>query len=252
MNREDALLKAVAEGRLVHAVIVTGEGAESLCERAALVLLCEAGPEAKPCLACGGCRMAAADSHPDLLRLMPEPGKKTIGVEGVRSLLAALSSAPARGKNRAVLIFGAERLTEKAQNALLKTLEEPPENTVFLLAGNDNGLLPTVRSRCLTLRLSEAEIPQDAESDKKAQRLVSSVLAKNVLDRSLFPVERAELDDLLERLANECASRFQKTQKAELSKAVDVLLEARRRLLGNANAKMLIDWVRVKLERIFA
>lgn len=252
MNREEALLKALAGDRLIHAVIVTGEGAERLCERAALVLLCEAGPEKKPCMACGGCRMAAADSHPDLLRLAPEPGKKTIGVEGVRSLLVSLSSAPARGKNRAVLIFCAERLTEKAQNALLKTLEEPPERTVFLLAGNDNGLLPTVRSRCLTLRLPGAEIPPDAESDKKAERLVSSVLSKNVLDRSLFPVDRTELDDLFERLANECARRFQKTQKAELSKAVDVLVEARRRLFGNANAKMLIDWVRVKLERLFA
>ncbi len=244
MNREDALLKAVAEGRLVHAVIVTGEGAESLCERAALVLLCEAGPEAKPCLACGGCRMAAADSHPDLLRLMPEPGKKTIGVEGVRALLVSLSSAPARGKNRAVLIFDAERLTEKAQNALLKTLEEPPKNTVFLLAGNDNGLLPTVRSRCLTLRLGEPEIPRTPKRTKRRKGWFPC-LPKNVLDCSLFPAERAELDDLLERLANECASRFQKTQKAELSKAVDVFLEARRRLLGNANAKMLIDWVRV-------
>jgi len=233
-------------------VIVTGEGAESLCERAAQALLCEAAPEKKPCLACGGCRMAAADSHPDLLRLVPEPGKKTIGVEGVRALLVSLSSAPAMGKNRAVLIFCAEKLTEKAQHALLKTLEEPPKNTVFLLAGNDGGLLPTVRSRCLTLRLPGAELLPDAESDKRAERLVSSVLAKNVLDRSLFPADRAELDDLLERLAKECASRFQKTQKAELSRAVDVLIEARRRLLGNANAKMLIDWVRVKLERIFA
>jgi DNA polymerase III delta prime subunit len=251
MNKKEALFQALARGRLLHAVIVTGNGAESLCERAAQVALCEGESENKPCMRCKGCDLFSANAHPDLLRLAPEPKKKSIGVDPVRDLLDALSTVPAREKNRAVII-PAEKLTDEAQTALLKTLEEPPQGTAFFLFGNDNALLPTIRSRCLILRLAEDELPPNDEADEKAKRLVSSLLAQKVLDRSLFPTERGELDDLLERLAADCAKKFQKTQKGALNQAVDILTEARKRLTGNANAKMLIDWVRVKLERLFA
>lgn len=253
MNKEEALLKALSEGKLIHAVIVTGNGAKELCEQAARVALCESGAEKKPCGRCKGCELVAADSHPDLLRLLPEPNKKTIGVSPVRDLLAALSTSPSREKNRAVIV-PAEKLTQTAQTALLKTLEEPPEGTVFLLYGSENVLLPTIRSRCLTLRLPEEELPKLDEADEKAKRLVSSLLSGNVLDRTLFPQKdaRAELDDLLERMANECALRFRSTPSGKLTSAVEVLNEARKRLQGSANYNMLIDWIRVKLERIFA
>jgi|GEM_PF-2294289 len=254
MNKEDALLNAIAQGRLVHAVLVCGAGAQELCERAAKTLLCEGAPAQKPCGACRGCRLLEAGAHPDLLRLLPEEGRKTVGVTEVRNLLGGLSTMPSLEGFRAVLVPDAEKLTETAQNALLKTLEEPPERTVFFLAGNESVLLPTIRSRCLVLRLPEASLSENPEAEEKAKRLVASLLAGNVLDRALFPPKdaRAELDDLLERVANECARRFRALPDGRLTQALDVLHEARKRLSGSANYNMLVDWIRVKLERIFA
>ncbi len=253
MNKEELLLDTINKNRLVHAVIVTGTGAEDLCTRAANALLCESEGK-KPCLTCPGCRMYAAKSHPDLYRLEPEKGRKTIGVQQVRGLFEPLSAVPAMEGNRVVLVFDAERMTHATQSAFLKTLEEPPENTVFLLTGNENNLLPTVRSRCQILRLSPPEIPADAEMQKKAEKLISALSSKKMLDCNQFPVgktERPKLDELLERMAQVCANRFKSEEKGEYSQAVGVLIEAKRRLNGNANAKMLVDWVRVKLERIF-
>lgn len=253
MNKEEALLRTVAEGRLSHAVLISGAGGKALCERAAKVLLCESEPQKKPCGVCKGCKLTENDAHPDLLRLLPESGKKTVSVDAVRNLLSALSTAPAMEKSRAVIV-PAELLTVNAQTALLKTLEEPPENTVFLLYGNENVLLPTIRSRCLILRQPEEELSQNPEAEEKARRLVSSLLAGNVLDRTLFPPKdaRAELDDLLERMANDCAKRLRTSPGGKLTCAIEVLNEARKRLSGSANYNMLIDWIRVKLERIFA
>jgi hypothetical protein len=186
-----------------------------------------------------------------VFRLLPEPGKRTVGVEGVRALILALSAAPVRSRGKAVLIFSAEKLTEKAQNALLKTLEDPPDSTVFFLTGSENALLPTVRSRCMAVRLTESAPAGDEKADRKAAALISCLLSKKPLDRSAFPTEREELDDFLERMANACAQRLAEKPRPGLSAAVDTLTEARRRLGMNANVKLLIDWTRVKLERIF-
>ncbi|MCL2696412.1 MAG: AAA family ATPase, partial [Clostridiales bacterium] len=73
-------------------------------------------------------------------------------VENVRNISRAVNlQAYGRGR-RCVVFFDAHNLTAQAQNALLKSLEEPPDDTLFLLTGNEAGLLPTVRSRCMTLR----------------------------------------------------------------------------------------------------
>lgn len=136
--------------RLPHALLIcgpggTGEGAFADALRAAL-LCCSDG--ARPCGACRGCRELAAGTHPDEIAVAPpEPGK-AIGIDQIRALSSHLGLTSG-GSTKVARIEPAEAMTLAAANSLLKSLEEPPGNTVLLLVSERPGRLPaTVRSRC--------------------------------------------------------------------------------------------------------
>jgi len=126
-------------------------------------VLCHADdPDVRPCGSCRSCRLIDAGVHQDLHRLAPEgPGQQVrIGDHEdpepgtVRHLLRELARLPVEGAHRVAIVEGAHRLNEDAQNALLKTLEEPPAGaTLILCADEPERLLPTVRSRVAVLRL---------------------------------------------------------------------------------------------------
>jgi DNA polymerase-3 subunit delta' len=126
-------------------------------------LLCHAeDPAARPCGSCRSCRLVDAGEHQDLHWLAPEgPGRQVrIGDADdpepgtVRHLVRELARLPVEGARRVAIVEGAHRLNEDAQNAILKTLEEPPPGaTVILCADEPERLLPTVRSRTAVLRL---------------------------------------------------------------------------------------------------
>jgi len=154
-------------GAAPHAVLLVGPpsvGKATLAEDLAAGLLCEAtDPASRPCRACRACRLVAAGNHPDLHRLMPEgPGGQVVigdarearAARGVRDLLRDLALLPVEGGARVAIVEGAGQMNEDAQNALLKTLEEPsPGVTIVLCVDREELLLPTVRSRCARVRL---------------------------------------------------------------------------------------------------
>ncbi len=101
-------------------------------------------------------------NHPDYIKLSPEEGKSIIRIYQVRSLIQELSVSPFEGGKRAVVVFEADLMNAEAQNCFLKTLEEPPNNTYFLLlTGQAEKLLPTIRSRCANIHINyrDFEIP---------------------------------------------------------------------------------------------
>ena len=149
-----------------QALLLVGPGSvgkTTLALDLAAGILCHAGdPDARPCGACRSCRLIDAGAHQDLHRLAPEgPGRQVrIGDHHdpepgtVRHLLRELARLPVEGAHRVAIVEGAHRLNEDAQNALLKTLEEPPPGaTLILCADEPERLLPTVRSRTAVLRL---------------------------------------------------------------------------------------------------
>jgi DNA polymerase III delta' subunit len=163
-------LAAVARmvvGQAPHALLLVGPpsvGKTTLAEDLAAGLLCAADDTRdRPCRTCRACRLLAAGNHPDLHRVVPEGpgGQVVIGdpddpkqPRGVRGLLHELAYLPVEGGARVAIIERASRMNEDAQNALLKTLEEPPAGvTIVLCADEPELLLPTVRSRCARLRL---------------------------------------------------------------------------------------------------
>ncbi len=168
-----AAVRALLGSRFPHAVVVTGPagvGKSTLALDIAAALLCSAeDPAAKPCGDCRACRMVGHGNHPDLHRLAPSGAGGGIsiggrGERGVRDLVSDLALLPVEGGARVAIIEAAHRMSEDAQSALLKTLEEPPTGTTILLCADDEErLLPTIRSRCTRIRLGPLGI-RDVEA----------------------------------------------------------------------------------------
>ena len=151
-----ALIHDVRQGRAPHALALTGQpgvGKRTLARLLACTFLC-VGEGQKPCLRCKGCRRVLDGQHPDLLTPSCGEKERTVKVEHLREIIHALSLHAAEGGERVVLLENAQRMTVQAQNAILKSLEEPEAGTHFILtAGGDAGLLSTVRSRCRAVRV---------------------------------------------------------------------------------------------------
>lgn len=152
----DFLRNAVENERLAHALFFAGSGGIGKHRLAAAFvawLQCRArtttaaGSDA--CGECDSCRQVSAGSHPDVQFVALAPGKKEIGVDRMRELKRFVSLRPVKGGTKVAVVDDAQALTIAAQNALLKTLEEPPPNSLLILvADNADALLTTVRSRC--------------------------------------------------------------------------------------------------------
>ncbi|WP_295164808.1 DNA polymerase III subunit delta' [Selenomonas sp. F0473] len=147
------LRRLASAGRLPHALIFSGAagvGKRRTARVLARTLLCASGGDA-PCGRCEACRTTAAGVHPDYFEIAPEArgkGAAMIRTEAVREMLIAASEAPAAAKRRIILVDGAERMNETAANRLLKTLEEPAGEILFILVTNAyDAVLPTIRSR---------------------------------------------------------------------------------------------------------
>jgi DNA polymerase-3 subunit delta' len=161
----DGLFRAARERRLAHALLFTGpEGIGKFlgAEWLALGLLCAQGP-ARPCGSCGPCKRMKAGAHPDFLAIDPDlEGEEEIRIGRITyrekdprtNIGDFLSLRPMEGGWRVVLVRDAELMTDEAQNALLKTLEEPGRSTLLVLVtARPESLLPTTRSRCVVVAL---------------------------------------------------------------------------------------------------
>ena len=158
-----------ARHAFVHAYLFSGPrgtGKKSVARLCAMAMLCRG--EDKPCGACGPCRRVLSGTHPDVHTVVPEKDKKTIGVDALRDVIDEVSTKSFEGSAKAMIFPEAERMTPAAQNCLLKTLEEPPQDTVFFLITDQPGaLLPTIVSRCRVIRFHPLSV-EDA-----ARRLVA-------------------------------------------------------------------------------
>ena len=147
---------AVREDKVSHAYILNGErgaGKKMLANLFAATLLCEkGGPD--PCNECHSCRQAESGNHPDIIKVTHEK-PNSISVDDIREQVNnTIMIKPYQGPYKVYIIPQADMMTTQAQNALLKTIEEPPEYAVImLLTENADTLLPTINSRCVMLKL---------------------------------------------------------------------------------------------------
>lgn len=154
------LVHDVRSGRAPHAVLLTGipgAGKRTLARLLACAFLCT-GTGDKPCMQCKGCKRVMNGTHPDLLTPSCSEKEKTVKVDHLREIIHALSLHASEGSERVVLLENAQRMTVQAQNAMLKSLEEPEAGTHFIITvSGDTGLLSTVRSRCRVVRMQPWE-----------------------------------------------------------------------------------------------
>lgn len=158
------LRRALEEGELSHAYLFTGPsgvGKGTLARALAAALLCQGDP--RPCGECPSCCLIASGNHPDLFWVQPESEAGRLKVEQVRELQRHLSLTPNMATHRVAILDRFDQATPSAANALLKTLEEPPDFVVLiLLAPDTDSLLPTIVSRCQVVPLRPIPVPQIA------------------------------------------------------------------------------------------
>jgi DNA polymerase III subunit delta' len=168
----ERLLLLLESGRLPHALLLegpAGAGKATLAQLLAKVCLCQGSDvPGVACGNCGACAKIEAGSHADLLRLEGQSGR--IKVDAVRREERSLRFRSVEGKGQWLLIEDADQLTKEAQNALLKTLEEPPaEVHIVLTSSRPETLLPTVLSRCQ--RITLRPVPESAIAALVMERL---------------------------------------------------------------------------------
>lgn len=157
---KEHMINSLETGKISHAYIISGErycGKEFIANVFAMALQCEA-EGADPCNECHSCKQAASKNHPDIIYLTHDK-INTISVDDIRvQVNNTVAVKPYSGKYKVYIISESEKMTDGAQNALLKTLEEPPEYVVIiLLTDNVNALLPTIQSRCITLEMKPVQ-----------------------------------------------------------------------------------------------
>lgn len=153
---KEHLQKAISAGKVSHAYLINGEkssGKEFVAKVFAMALQCEKGGE-EPCQECHSCKQALSGNQPDIIRVTHEK-PNTISVDDIRTQINNdVAIKPYSSPRKVYIVNDAEKMTVQAQNAILKTLEEPPEYAVILLlTTNVNALLPTILSRCVVLNM---------------------------------------------------------------------------------------------------
>ncbi len=213
--------------RLPHAILIDGDigtGRHILAEFLSRAAVCSG--EDIPCGECKNCKVAANKNHPDIIFIAPPEGKKNILVDQIRELRAQAYIKPHSASGKVFLIDRADSMNEKAQNALLKVLEEPPAGVTFILiAESKAAFLPTVISRCTVLSLTASSVKDSFEDTKTA------LAAKEFLDFSLrgdqwaalrvltaFEKSRPEADRLFKDLKLCIAEKIKKNPKSTYAK----------------------------------
>jgi DNA polymerase-3 subunit delta' len=212
------LARSLRAGRLPPALLLTGPdgvGKRALALAAARALVCETG-RGDPCETCSACSRAARGLHPDVFLIEPETA--TIKIEQVRDMAREVLALPFEGRARGFVVDEAHVMTEQASNALLKSLEEPPATShVFLVTASPQALLPTIRSRCQTLRfgplpsaLLESYLRERAGLSPEEARLRAALSGGSIgsalaFDSEAYRTSRNDLLALLERAGRDGA-----------------------------------------------
>lgn len=154
---------AVINKTISHAYIINGEkssGKAMLARTFAMSIMCESGGS-EPCMECEACKKTANNCNPDVINLVRDKSKKSdiLGINEIRQqVIGSIYDRPYNGEYKVYIIDDADKMNIPAQNAILKTLEEPPKYAVLiLLTQNVNRLLPTIISRCIVLNMRPVE-----------------------------------------------------------------------------------------------
>ncbi|MWP61463.1 DNA polymerase III subunit delta' [Gilliamella sp. Pas-s25] len=193
------LATGIMHKRAHHALLINyvqGSGEDEFVSTLVNRLLCQSSPQLEPCLKCHSCQLFLSHHHPDYYVITNEQGKQSIGIDQIRNISSKIYEKSQQGGNKVIWIKRAALMTEAAANALLKTLEEPPENTYFILSDEHNSqLLPTIHSRCFSYFLPVPKLEQSIEwlKSEQNQQYSDNELASALLLSENAPLKAAAL-----------------------------------------------------------
>lgn len=218
--------------RLSHAYILASPAQEenwNLAGQIAAAAVCSRGTDA-PCGQCRDCRKAFNGVHPDILRIRRltdskgQPRRELV-VDQIRQMAADAYVLPNEAARKVYILEEADKMNPEAQNAALKILEEPPAGVIFLLCVENAGLLlPTVRSRCVTLSANGEAAAEDEESRKLAREYLRLAARGDEAELCRWclghnDLEKSEAAAFLESVRREVAERLCSRSDAGLERA---------------------------------
>ena len=257
-----------------NAVLIHGQSGIGKFEfslELAKALLCESSTDSKPCNHCEACRWFDSANHPDFIALVPETHrkllphgdfdsdsdvpkkskasmadsdgdtpekkeKKSISIEDARAAIEGLSIGTHRGGNRVILVYPLEMLRSDSANTLLKSLEEPPKNTIFiLLADRLDRVLPTIRSRCRLLSAPRPDRIAGLDWLRNQLKLIGDLKINDADIESIYDEQGGAPYAVLESLI----ARHNKDEKDELT----IAIQASRYLLQAMSQGARINWL---------
>lgn len=274
-DNENAVLELIRSGRLPHTIILEGGEKD---ERDSAALLLAAGAvcreEDPPCLRCNPCRKVLDGIHPDVFR--PEPSKNLksgiLSLKDLRdSYLSQMSVRPNEADCKVYLFSDADKLLrEDSQNALLKTIEEPPQSLYFIFTVQSaKSLLLTVRSRAHIMTLHREDV-RDEDTEATADKLIDGVVSLYEYDllHTLYTLsDKARLEETLcvftEKLRQALSfysgvmtddpsvkKLTRKLDRRRVIALIEITNEAVNRLKTNVNIQLLTTWLSSQYRRI--
>jgi len=212
VKAKEMLRRALMSTKMSHAYLFRGPagvGKKTMAQAFAATINCTAPMDHAACGACPSCQKFRSANHPDFQFITPDGA--TIKIQQIRELKKSLAFPPFEARYRVILIADAHTMRRETANSLLKTLEEPPANTVLILTADEaSGVLPTIVSRCQVIpffALPEAEVAQHlmaeaAISQEQATTLASIAegslgRARLLLEKELLPLRQQIVATLL-------------------------------------------------------
>jgi DNA polymerase III subunit gamma/tau len=232
----ETLANAIRSNRVAHAYIFSGArgvGKTTAARILAKALNCVQGPTAEPCGACDSCKEIAAGTSLDVIEIDAASNR---GIDQIRELREMVRYAPASSRSKVVILDEAHMLTEEASNALLKTLEEPPDKVIFVMATTEpENLADTIRSRAqhfhfralsfaeITGRLVELSAKEGLRVEPGALAVIARAAEGSVRDAlSLLEQARAYCgDDIADRQVREILGVVPEEELDELIAAIE-------------------------------
>lgn len=261
--------------RMPHAVIISGGDDDSrreLCRLLAMWAVCTCEGE-RPCGECSGCIKAKSGNHIDIYYAKGSGKTDVISVEEIRNITRDTAIIPNEAPRKVYVLYDADkRMGAEALNAFLKTLEEPPQDILFLLsAGNPKSLPETILSRCTVLTLDSVQDISEETKEMAAEILrgiidlsemnllkATSVLSTRQTALEVLPVVRAILSDALS--VSVCAEALYDRETAEalrlrltkskLIRLIDATSDAINKVNRNVNLTLLSTWICGEYRRI--